>query len=181
MSAFVLALTAVPNSKISADELIKANPEETQCPAPLVLQLDVPDSVAKKRLARAGTPTIVNPCNRGYQPVARKVAFLRGIRLEIGDDLHLAVSAGAVSPLLTNNTALSPRYRLQTLWRDSSSHSRHTPYELCSMRSIAPRGHRFSLLGYFLVKKALLTFPSKPHEFSRDLGDPESVGGPNTH
>ena len=56
LPAFVLALTAVPNSKISADELIKANPEETQCPAPLVLQLDVPDSVAKKQLAKSSNP-----------------------------------------------------------------------------------------------------------------------------
>ena len=124
----------------------------------------------------------MNPCNRGFQPVAMKVAFLRGIRLEIGDDLHLAVSAGAVSPLLTNNTALSPRYRLQTLWRD-----RLFTFETHTVRTVLYALHRparssfLSLLGYFLVKKALLTFPSKPHEFSRDLGDPESVGGPNTH
>jgi hypothetical protein len=41
--------------------LIKANPEETQYPAPLILQLDVPDSVAKKQLAKSSNPNDREP------------------------------------------------------------------------------------------------------------------------
>src|SRR5580658_4074673 len=45
-------------------------------------------------------------------------AFLSGIRSDVAVDLHLSVTPGVVSQLLTNDTELSPRYRLQTLRRD---------------------------------------------------------------
>ena len=58
--------------------MIKANPEETQNPAPLVLQLGVPDSVAKKRLAKSRNPDDREPMlSQAIEDYHREMRFIQ--------------------------------------------------------------------------------------------------------
>jgi adenylate kinase len=70
-------LDGYPATKGQAD-FLAALMQQTQYPAPLVLQLDVPDSVAKKRLAKSQNPNDREPLlSQAIEDYHREMGFIQ--------------------------------------------------------------------------------------------------------